>query len=44
MLLQTMWALGELAVLYPVNGAYFNYAMRFIDPSWLVGARLRRLW
>lgn len=34
MLLQTMWALGELAVMYPVNGAYFDYALRFIDPSW----------
>ncbi|OKL59363.1 putative amino-acid permease [Talaromyces atroroseus] len=34
MLLQTMWALGELAVMYPVNGAYFNYALRFLDPSW----------
>lgn len=34
MLLQTMWALGELAVMYPVNGAYFDYSVRFIDPSW----------
>ncbi|EED17158.1 amino acid transporter, putative [Talaromyces stipitatus ATCC 10500] len=34
MLLQTMWALGELAVMYPVNGAYFDYSLRFLDPSW----------
>jgi yeast amino acid transporter len=34
MLLQTMWALGELAVMYPVNGAYYDYTLRFIDPSW----------
>lgn len=29
-----MQALGELAVLYPVNGAFFTYACRFIDESW----------
>lgn len=40
MLLQTMWALGELAVMYPVNGAYFDYTMRFIDPSWSVVSQL----
>lgn len=34
MLLLTMQALGELAVLYPVNGAFFTYCLRFIDPSW----------
>lgn len=34
MLLCTMQALGELAVLYPVNGAFFMYATRFIDRSW----------
>lgn len=34
MLLCTMQALGELAVLYPVNGAFFSYACRFIDESW----------
>ncbi|KAK4977351.1 hypothetical protein LTR66_010768 [Elasticomyces elasticus] len=34
MLLMTMQALGELAVLYPVNGAFYNYAVRFIDQSW----------
>ncbi|KAL8782389.1 MAG: hypothetical protein Q9213_005430 [Squamulea squamosa] len=27
-------ALGELAVLYPVNGAFYMYAVRFIDPAW----------
>lgn len=36
MLLQVMWALGELAVMYPVNGAYFDYTLRFVDPSWFV--------
>ena len=34
MLLCTMQALGELAVLYPVNGAFFTYIVRFVDPSW----------
>ncbi|KAI1102254.1 amino acid permease/ SLC12A domain-containing protein [Jackrogersella minutella] len=34
MLLFTMQALAELAVLYPVNGAFFTYVVRFVDPSW----------
>ncbi|KAJ5157927.1 general amino-acid permease GAP1 [Penicillium canariense] len=34
MLLLTIQALGELAVLYPVNGAFFQYCVRFIDPAW----------
>ncbi|KAL8934556.1 MAG: hypothetical protein Q9211_005165 [Gyalolechia sp. 1 TL-2023] len=34
MLLFTVQALGELAVLYPVNGAFFTYGCRFLDESW----------
>jgi amino acid transporter len=34
MLLCTVQALGELAVLYPVNGAFYAYTVRFIDPAW----------
>jgi len=34
MLLFTMQALAELAVMFPVNGAFYQYAVRFIDPSW----------
>lgn len=34
MLLFTVQALGELAVLYPVNGAFFSYGCRFIDEAW----------
>jgi amino acid transporter len=34
MLLFTMQALAELAVLYPVNGAFYTYVVRFIDPAW----------
>ncbi|KAF3087301.1 hypothetical protein TWF569_008925 [Orbilia oligospora] len=34
MLLFTVHALGELAVLYPINGAFYTYSVRFIDPAW----------
>ncbi|KAH8674004.1 amino-acid permease [Xylariales sp. PMI_506] len=34
MLLCTMQALAEMAVLYPVNGAFYTYVVRFVDPSW----------
>lgn len=34
MLLFTMQALCELTVLYPVNGAFYTYAVRFVDPAW----------
>ena len=34
MLLCTMQALGEMAVLFPVNGAFYTYIVRFVDPSW----------
>ena len=36
MLLFTIQALGEMAVLYPVNGAFFSYGVRFIDEAWYV--------
>lgn len=29
-----MYALGELAVMYPVSGGFYTYSTRFIDPSW----------
>lgn len=29
-----VYALGELAVLYPVSGGFYTYSTRFIDPSW----------
>lgn len=34
MMLFTMQALAELGVMFPVNGAFFTYAVRFISPSW----------
>jgi len=37
MMLFTIQALGELAVLYPVNGAFYQYMCRFLDPAWYVG-------
>ncbi|EXJ90624.1 hypothetical protein A1O1_03727 [Capronia coronata CBS 617.96] len=33
MLLCTMQALGELTVLFPVNGAFYTYIVRFVDPA-----------
>lgn len=30
----TIQALGELTVMYPVNGAFYTYVVRFIDPAW----------
>ncbi|KAG5367989.1 General amino-acid permease GAP1 [Yarrowia sp. C11] len=34
MLLCTVHALGELAVAFPVSGAFSTYFTRFIDPAW----------
>lgn len=34
LMLCTMLSLGELAVMYPINGAYYEYTARFCDPSW----------
>lgn len=29
-----VYALGELAVMFPVSGGFYTYSTRFIDPSW----------
>ncbi|KAK0634555.1 amino acid permease/ SLC12A domain-containing protein [Bombardia bombarda] len=34
MMFNTVYALGELAVLFPVSGGFYTYSTRFIDPSW----------
>lgn len=34
MLLFTQQAMAELAVLYPVNGAFYTYIVRIVDPAW----------
>lgn len=36
MIMLMMQALAELAVMYPVNGAFYQYIVRFVDPSWWV--------
>jgi amino acid transporter len=33
-LTHSVYALGELAVMYPVSGGFYTYSVRFIDPSW----------
>ncbi|OAQ97236.1 hypothetical protein LLEC1_04242 [Akanthomyces lecanii] len=34
MMFNVVYALGELAVMYPVSGGFYTYSTRFIDPSW----------
>ncbi|CAH0020475.1 unnamed protein product, partial [Clonostachys rhizophaga] len=34
MMFNTVFALGELAIMYPVSGGFYTYSTRFIDPSW----------
>jgi yeast amino acid transporter len=34
MIFNVVHSLGELAVMYPVSGGFYTYAVRFIDPSW----------
>ncbi|KAK3360918.1 amino acid permease/ SLC12A domain-containing protein [Lasiosphaeria ovina] len=34
MMFNVVYALGEMAVLYPVSGGFYTYSNRFIDPSW----------
>ncbi|EHK23883.1 uncharacterized protein TRIVIDRAFT_45839 [Trichoderma virens Gv29-8] len=33
MVFNVVYALGELAIMYPVSGGFYTYATRFIDPS-----------
>ncbi|KAJ4269547.1 Amino-acid permease inda1 [Fusarium torreyae] len=34
MIFNVVFALGELAIMYPVSGGFYIYSSRFIDPSW----------
>lgn len=34
MMFNVVYALGELAVMFPVSGGFYTYSARFIDPSW----------
>lgn len=33
MIFNVVYALGELACMYPVSGGFYTYSTRFIDPS-----------
>lgn len=35
MIFNVVYALGELACMYPVSGGFYTYSSRFIDPSWV---------
>src|SRR6266536_1744849 len=37
MLFHAVYALLELAIMYPISGGFYPYATRFIDPSWGFG-------
>jgi len=34
MLFNVVYALGELAIMYPVSGGFYTYSSRFISPAW----------
>lgn len=34
MMFNVVYALGELAIMYPISGGFYTYSVRFIDPSW----------
>lgn len=34
MMFNVVYALGEMAIIYPISGGFYTYSVRFIDPSW----------
>jgi len=34
MMFNVVYALGEMAIMYPVSGGFYTLSTRFIDPSW----------
>ncbi|KAJ6438238.1 amino-acid permease inda1 [Purpureocillium lavendulum] len=46
MVFNVVFALGELAIMYPISGGFYTYATRFIDPSFgfAVGWNYLFLW
>jgi yeast amino acid transporter len=34
MMFNVVYALGELAYLFPISGGFYTYSVRFIDVSW----------
>jgi hypothetical protein len=33
-MINVVYALGELAIMFPISGGFYTYSVRFIDPSW----------
>jgi amino acid transporter len=40
MMFNVVFALGEMAMLYPVSGGFYVLVTRFVDPSWGFAVRL----
>ncbi|KAK3067854.1 Amino-acid permease inda1 [Teratosphaeriaceae sp. CCFEE 6253] len=34
MMFNVVYALGELAIIFPISGGFYTYSNRFIDPAW----------
>merc|ERR1711939_618391 len=34
MIFNVVYALGEMAIMYPISGGFYTYSVRFIDPAW----------
>jgi yeast amino acid transporter len=34
MIFNVVFALGELAIMFPISGGFYTYSTRFIDPAW----------
>lgn len=34
MIFNVVYALGELACMYPISGGFYTYTIRFVDPAW----------
>lgn len=34
MIFNVVYALGELAIMFPISGGFYTYSVRFIDPAW----------
>merc|ERR1712227_870773 len=34
MMINVVYALGEMAIMFPISGGFYTYSVRFIDPSW----------
>ncbi|KAF5001484.1 hypothetical protein FDECE_10922 [Fusarium decemcellulare] len=34
MVFNVVYALGEMAIMFPISGGFYTYCVRFVDPSW----------